>query len=222
MAPRGRRPRTAVAAQQANQTVQGAAQAATQSTAVQTTVATISAGNATATASNAAQTVVIGQHTVRRGRAIRGPQSALTDFLASHNISANQIRLDHERRRQQVLAGGAGDGDEDAGEGPSNANPTDDEAGEGEDTGIKRKTSKRKLDQQKAIDKIKASKKFQKRKKHLADSDEEDDLIKELLKNSGPQPGQMANCTYIPALCHPARPPPRINTDALVSTRRGV
>lgn len=150
---------------------------------------------ATVTTSSTAQTVQIGQQTVRRGRAIRGPQSALTDFLASHNISANQIRLDHERRRQQAL----GQGDGDAGEGPSTANaasdPEEDEDEEGENTAPKRKTAKRKLDQQKAIDKIKASKKFQKRKKHLVDSDEEDDLIKELLKNSGPQPGQMANCT---------------------------
>lgn len=47
----------------------------------------------------------------------------------------------------------------------------------------------------KAIEKIKASKRFQKRKKHFLDSEEEDDLIEELLKNSGPQPGQMENCS---------------------------
>lgn len=194
MAPRGRRSRATVATQQTTSNGQSSAQAVTQSAAVQTTTATASVVTATVTASNTAQTVQIGQQTVRRGRAIRGPQSALTDFLASHNISANQIRLDHERRRQQAIAG-----DGDAGEGPSTAHPADDEEIEDgdNDTIPKRKTAKRKLDQQKAIDKIKASKKFQKRKKHLADSDEEDDLIRELLRNSGPQPGQMANCMYL-------------------------
>lgn len=196
MAPRGRRgrPQTTAAAQNSAQPVQASTQAATQSVIIQTATATASGVIASATASNT-QTVQNGQHTVRRGRAIRGPQSALTDFLASHNISAGQIRLDHQRRRQQALSRGDGDGD--AGEGPSTANGAGDEEGEGEDddTGPKRKPVKRKLDQQKAIEKIKASKRFQKRKKHLADSDEEDDLIKMLLRDSGPQPGQMANCT---------------------------
>lgn len=198
MAPRSRRSRATVAIEQSTQNVQASTQATTQSATVQATTATASVVAASANANNTAQTVQIGQQTVRRGRAIRGPQSALTDFLASHNISANQIRLDHERRRQQTLAG-----DGDAGEGPSYTHAAGGEEVEDEDeeTGPRRKSAKRKLDQQKAIEKIKASKKFQKRKKHLADSDEEDDLIKELLRNSGPQPGQMANCTYLTNLC---------------------
>lgn len=141
---------------------------------------------------------MIGRHAIRRNRGIRGPQSALTDFLASHNISANQIRLDADRRRQQALASLDQNGD-DAGEGPSNANAAtgdgdgDGDGDKGEDDS-KTNTTKRKRAQQKAIDKIKASKKFQRIKKNLSDSDAEEDLIRELLKNSGPQPGQMANC----------------------------
>lgn len=203
MAPRGRRgrPRSTVAAQHTAQTVQAPAEAAAQSAAIENTSATASVVAASASASNAAQTVQIGQNTIRRGRAIRGPHSALTDFLASHNISANQIRLDHERRRQQAVD--RGDGDEDAGEGPSNANAVDDDQSGGDDDENvpERKPTKRKLDQQKAIEKIKASKKFQRRKKRLADSDGEDDLIQELLRNSGPQPGQMANCTSLSGFC---------------------
>jgi DNA repair protein RAD7 len=47
--------------------------------------------------------------------------------------------------------------------------------------------------EQKAIDKIKASKKFQKRKRGL-DSDGEDDLALALLESSAPLPGQQENC----------------------------
>lgn len=114
----------------------------------------------------------------------------MTDFLASHNISANQIRLDHERRRQEALAHASHD-DDDTVAGPSNANasPADVKV----EASIKR-SSKRKVETQKAIDKIKESKRFQKRKKRLQDSDDEDDLIEELLKSSGPAPGQMSNC----------------------------
>lgn len=125
-----------------------------------------------------------------RSNLIRGPQSALTDFLASHNISANQIRLDHERRRQEALAQTPQE-DDDAVAGPSNANVS---AADGQDEASTKRSSKRKVETQKAIDKIKESKRFQKRKKRLQDSDDEDDLIEELLKSSGPAPGQMANC----------------------------
>ncbi|KUI60802.1 DNA repair protein rhp7 [Cytospora mali] len=57
------------------------------------------------------------------------------------------------------------------------------------------KSKKRKLQQQnKAINKIKASKRFQKRKKALQGSDAEEDLIEEFLRKAVPLPGQMANC----------------------------
>ena len=121
-----------------------------------------------------------------------GPQSALTDFLASHNISANQIRIDHQRRRQQALAD-----DDQAASGPSNAAA---DGADGAEDGVddapeeSKKKGKRKQETEKAIEKIKASKRFQKRKKRLQGSDDENDLINELLKNSGPAPGQMENC----------------------------
>lgn len=119
----------------------------------------------------------------------------MTDFLASHNISANQIRIDHQRRRQQAQAD-----DDQAASGPSNAAAS---GADGADDGVNdvddaqedsKKSGKRKQETQKAIEKIKASKRFQKRKKRLQGSDDENDLINELLKNSGPAPGQMENC----------------------------
>lgn len=164
-----------------------AATPVTATTTTQTAVVTTAAQNA-----QTGNIVMIGRHAIRRNRGIRGPQSALTDFLASHNISANQIRLDADRRRQQALTERGENGD-DAGEGPSNANVATGDDDEVEDD-PRPNTTKRKRAQQKAIDKIKASKKFQRRKKNLSDSDAEEDLIKELLKHSGPQPGQMANC----------------------------
>lgn len=180
--------RRAAQQQQAQQAAQNVAQSSTTTTSATTT---------TTTQTVTTQTAQAAQNLARRGRAIRGPQSALTDFLASHNISANQIRLDHERRRQQAQSAptqGQHDGD-DAVAGPSsaNANSTKNDDDE-EDEGAKTKRTKRKLEQDKAIEKIKNSKRFQKRKKRLQDSDEEDDLIEELLRNAGPQPGQMENC----------------------------
>lgn len=47
--------------------------------------------------------------------------------------------------------------------------------------------------EQKVLEKIKASKKFQKRKRGL-DSDDEDDLAQALLRSSAPLPGQQENC----------------------------
>lgn len=124
----------------------------------------------------------------------------MTDFLASHNISAHQIRLDHERRRQEAQAQNPQEDDQ-AVAGPSNTNANtttadgnnddDDDDDDEDDEGASKRKGKRKLATQKAIDKIKASKRFQKRKKRLQDSDEEDGLIEELLRNSGPAPGQI-------------------------------
>ncbi|KAK4204284.1 hypothetical protein QBC40DRAFT_164958 [Triangularia verruculosa] len=146
------------------------------------------------------------------GRRIMGPQSALTDFLASHNISANQIRLDAEARRraaaqdnsesrpsdQQLLA-------------ESTINPTEPEADDSTVVSTGRSTrgrsaaqaaaaaeERKKAKEKKAIDKIKASKKFQKRKRGDGDSDDED-LARALFEERAkPLPGQMENC----AICN--------------------
>ncbi|OLN86973.1 DNA repair protein rhp7 [Colletotrichum chlorophyti] len=132
----------------------------------------------------------------RPTRLITGPQSALTDYLASHNISANQIRRDAEQRRaaaaQSLQArGDDGDGDEDDEEaGPSTA-PAD-RGGRNETAAEK---SKRKLKEQQAIAKIKASKAFKKRKRHAEDLEDDDDIALALMQEmSKPLPGQMDNC----------------------------
>lgn len=186
------RPRRVTRNQQ--QADQQPTQAAGQTATTTTTTTTV----VTTTQAVATQSTRVAQTTVTRGRAIRGPQSALTDFLASHNISANQIRLDHERRRREAQAQNQQD-DDDAAAGPSNVNGAndvdDDDEDDNEASVPKRKANKRKLEQEKAIEKIKASKKFQKRKKGMQGSDEEDDLISELLRLNAPRPGQMENCT---------------------------
>ncbi|KAI9730803.1 MAG: hypothetical protein M1835_003551, partial [Candelina submexicana] len=87
---------------------------------------------------------------------IRGPQSALTDFLASNNISAAQIRSDYERRRQsaqqQALPAATPDHEEEEEEEVEPAEPTE-------------QSKKRKRQEQKAIAKIKESKDFKRRQR---------------------------------------------------------
>ncbi|KAK7525035.1 uncharacterized protein IWZ02DRAFT_221295 [Phyllosticta citriasiana] len=53
------------------------------------------------------------------GNRIRGPNSALTDFLAANNISAAQIRDDYERRRREAV----GQQNSDDANGPDAQNP---------------------------------------------------------------------------------------------------
>ncbi|KAK4175741.1 hypothetical protein QBC36DRAFT_189187 [Triangularia setosa] len=147
------------------------------------------------------------------GRRIMGPQSALTDFLASHNISANQIRLDAEARRRAAA--------QDNPEGQADATqqlldeqaqfdtpPPGPEANEAAVVSAGRSTrgrsaaqavaeaeERKKGNEKKAIDKIKASKKFQKRKRDAGGSDDEDDIIRTLFnERAKPLPGQMENC----------------------------
>ncbi|KAK7749783.1 UV-damaged DNA-binding protein rad7 [Cytospora paraplurivora] len=90
-------------------------------------------------------------------------------------------------------ANGANDADDaDNTNGGAAANDSNDVCDEGDEESKK----KQKL-QQKSIAKIKATKRFQKRKQKLSAagrSDEEKDLINELLKAAAPLPGQMANC----------------------------
>ena len=126
------------------------------------------------------------------GNAIRGPQSALTDFLASNNISANQIRLDYIARRDAAERQSGEDGtptDGDPGEGPSEQVATPEEAPEAK--------KKRKRNEKTAIAKIKKSKEFSKRKKGLAGEpgeDDDDDVAWDMYAKSKPLPGQLENC----------------------------
>ncbi|KAA8631660.1 hypothetical protein SMACR_02526 [Sordaria macrospora] len=130
------------------------------------------------------------QQSNRAGRQIRGPQSALTDFLASHNISANQIRLEADaRRRAAEEENGASSSDQ--------QQAAEDEVGESStvttSVTVTTRTSRRQKDQ-KVIDKIKASKNYQKRKRNANGDDEDDDLLDTLLQERAPLPGQMDNC----------------------------
>ncbi|KAK3685542.1 hypothetical protein B0T22DRAFT_221507 [Podospora appendiculata] len=147
----------------------------------------------------------------RQGRSsIRGPQSALTDFLASHNISANQIRLDADARRRaaqnnpdqvdpnqqddgsSALPAAPADTPDEIPAGPAQAGPSRPRRSAAETS---TRDDKRKKEQQKVIDKIKASKKFQKRKRNADDSEDEDDVARAIFQQrSAPLPGQMENC----------------------------
>ncbi|KAK4241446.1 hypothetical protein C8A03DRAFT_41161 [Achaetomium macrosporum] len=129
-------------------------------------------------------------------------QSALTDFLASHNISAYQIRLDADARRR-AARNEQDDANDQSNEQAAVASPASAPAVSASPARATRgrreqRTSSRDEEahkkEQKAIDKIKASKKFQKRKRGVGDSEDDEDLVDALLKRSAPLPGQMENC----------------------------
>ncbi|KAM5388388.1 hypothetical protein BFJ71_g13511 [Fusarium oxysporum] len=126
----------------------------------------------------------------RQGRAVYGPQSALTDFLASHNISAAQIRSDAEARRRQTAREDAAQDENGNGEssaagarsGRRSSRNDNDEA-----------SLKRKREEEKKLAKIKESKAFKKRKQRSDLSD--DEIARALMEsNSGPLPGQIEHC----------------------------
>ena len=122
---------------------------------------------------------------------IRGPQSALTDFLASHNIDAAQISADYQQRVR--------DAEQQAAQ-SSTANDEDKEnESDGQEDAAERKKRKRK--EEKLLMKIKQSKEFKKRKyenkkKHGSDDEEDDDaLAREFMtKKAVPLAGQLENC----------------------------
>jgi len=121
-------------------------------------------------------------------------QSALTDFLASHNISARQITEDFQRRLQE-----AQDQQEQSNtaETQGNQDDDDDDDDEGEDPAERKK---RKRKEEMAIMKIKQSKEFKRRKyekkKGAKDDDDYDDdvLARSMLAKAQPLPGQLDNC----------------------------
>lgn len=144
----------------------------------------------------------------RGGNRIRGPQSALTDFLASNNISAAQIRDDYARRVAEA------EQQANAGEGSSNANPPnveDEAAAAAGAAAIERETEKarkRKRDQDDAIEEIKKSKKSKSKKKapskkkgkkkdsgdEDSDADYDDAIALDIYRKSMPTPGQLEHC----------------------------
>jgi DNA repair protein RAD7 len=121
-------------------------------------------------------------------------QSALTDFLASHNISAQQIHTDYQRRLREAQEQGAQSPSNEQDEDKENAMDVDeDENGE---TIEERKKRKRK--EEKALAKIKQSKEFKRKKsehKRNSSDDESDDAIaRSMLAKAQPLPGQLENC----------------------------
>lgn len=128
--------------------------------------------------------------------------------MQSHNISARQIRLDADARRQAAAAAAAQQDDQDEA-GPSTPNaaaaaaattPAGDStpnppAEEPDDDAVQVETAraKRKREQATAIEKIKAGKNKRKRK----GGDDDDDDVALAINRLAPLPGQMENC----ALC---------------------
>ncbi|KAI4279570.1 MAG: hypothetical protein LQ337_000155 [Flavoplaca oasis] len=123
---------------------------------------------------------------------IRGPQSALTDFLAANNISAAQISADYERRRREAQQ-------QNEQEAAVNGTIVEEEVQEQqpddrEETALQKK--KRKRAEDKAREKIKEgknSKKSKKNKKGGPDG-EDSDAAFDMYSKSKPLPGQLENC----------------------------
>jgi DNA repair protein RAD7 len=123
----------------------------------------------------------------------------------SHNISANQIRLDADARRRAAQNENGDQGDENdqsndqtsvaspASTPAVSANPAPTTRGRRAAAAANTQDEEARKKEQKAIEKIKASKKFQKRKRFV-DSDGEDDLARALLQSAAPLPGQQENC----------------------------
>ncbi|KAF4627014.1 hypothetical protein G7Y89_g11139 [Cudoniella acicularis] len=121
-------------------------------------------------------------------------QSALTDFLASHNINANQIRQDANARRAAALASQQA-AEADSNEPSASEEPEPSRARRNE---TKAQTNKRKKEEEKAIAKIKASKQFQRRRRQYGSDEEmsdEDEAARAIFEESmAPLPDQKENC----------------------------
>ncbi|KAL1382175.1 hypothetical protein HDK64DRAFT_284539 [Phyllosticta capitalensis] len=149
------------------------------------------------------------------GNRIRGPNSALTDFLAANNISAAQIRDDYERRRREAAGEpNTDDANSTDAQNPDNvataqsSTPSGDneeaaeeiEAESSRATNRKRKASEAAAEAKK-LAKIKKGKAFLQRRKAARDADGDDSdseyddtLAREMYKKSQPPPGQLDNC----------------------------
>jgi len=121
-------------------------------------------------------------------------QSALTDFLASHNISAHQISSDYQRRLREAEERGESNADLQDDD-DDNDNKENESGGEDEDV-VERKKRKRK--EEKQLMKIKQSKEFKRRKhehqeEYGSDADD-DEIARHMLAKAKPLPGQFENC----------------------------
>lgn len=119
---------------------------------------------------------------------IRGPQSALTDFLASNNISAAQISADYERRQREARQ----QQEQEAAVNGESVDQIDDE--EPIETAAQKK--KRKRQQERTLAKIKESKDYKRQKKSKveADDSENDGVAWDMYTKKKPLPGQLENC----------------------------
>ena len=123
---------------------------------------------------------------------IRGPQSALTDFLASNNISAAQIHADYERRQREAQQ----QQEQEAAANGETADVNMEEQEESIEMTVQKKKRKRK--QEKALAKIKEGKGSKKHKKGKGDDPENEsedyDLSIDMYTKKKPMPGQLENC----------------------------
>jgi len=137
----------------------------------------------------------------RHARFIRGPQSALTDFLASQNISAARIRAEAQARRAAAAHPSATSStpENTAAAQSQQAVEEDDEDEDDVVTtrsvanAARQSRAEKRRKQQQAIAKIKESKAYKKRKRG-AEGESDDDLALALLSATAPLPGQMSNC----------------------------
>ena len=148
---------------------------------------------------------------------IRGPQSALTDFLASNNISAAQISADYERRQREAQQREQ----EEAAANPETIeqdNEEDEEsikreraeqkrgrkivevAASNRISGIQRRKEekieqkKQQKREQKEQQKKHQKKQQKKRKRDDSDGDDDDDAVWDMYTKKKPLPGQLENC----------------------------
>ncbi|OTA85216.1 hypothetical protein M434DRAFT_400234 [Hypoxylon sp. CO27-5] len=132
-------------------------------------------------------------------RNIRGPQSALTDYLASQNISATRIRLDHEARRAAAASAAANSAtsaqDAQGGDGQDNQGGQDEEAGPSSAVVARQTRERKRKEQAAAIEKIKKTKAF-KRRKQRHNPQDDDNLALAMFEEGTTNvvPGQIENC----------------------------
>ena len=125
---------------------------------------------------------------------IRGPQSALTDFLAANNISAAQIAADYERRIREVQGQEQQEAAADGEAAEQDVKEEEDEEQE-EDPETAAQKKKRKRREEAAVIKIKNNKAKKKQKKgNGGDSDGDDDVAWDMYTKKQPLPGQLENC----------------------------
>ncbi|KAI1772838.1 RNI-like protein [Hypoxylon cercidicola] len=110
---------------------------------------------------------------------IRGPNSALTDYLAVNNISATRIRAEVNNRRRTTATTSIQGGNADV-------NDEEDEDEASTSVSARHARAQKRKKQAEAIAKIKESKNLKKRKYGAEDDDE--------LEKSAPVAGQVANC----------------------------